>query len=828
MKRIFALLSFSLIHAIGFAQPTANTRYWIGGNGSSGVGAIDFTAATSWATTAGGTSGASFNNNQTNYIFNAAGTYYVKVTSIFSEPGFITLGNNVTVYFQYQPNTGVAAIQAMLGVNIPNGSKLVIENLNSGTGVYTFDYSRMVTTYPSTINGELEIAATNKGVTYGGGASMPIHMVSSTGVIRLTGTTNGAPQFNSSTLVLVMQAGSNMYINSNNGNSVGFAGSFDAASTIHIAGNNHTNGTASKLPASSNYGNIIVDLPNNNSNLPIFGSGGYTIKGNLIVKNTGISTARVGFTLNSGTPGTINGNFVLDNSVGTTAPKFQCILNSESNTDATTNIDGNIEVQAGATLDLGIGGVGVGKAIGLLNVKRNFINNGTITETGGNTSTTGYPITLNGTTTQTISGIGTYSNDVSLVFNNAAGFVLNNNITLSNGSNATISFENGKVNGNGNTIIVQNGLSSAVRPLDGTIANDGDSYVYNGTIRRNMQTASTIYLFPVGSLQFYYPARIVPTSTNSNFSVRFYPQWPIGNNWPLNGDAAVDGTGFIAPYYWDIQSTAGQSANGIGLGYTTTTAGVLDPSRTKVVHLDAAIPATPFWETLGGSALFGPINCAPNPSCGYISSAAISSANPWTDFSPFTLAGNVGVLPIDINSFTAQKISSNTNSINWRAACNVLNKATFEVQRSTNGTNFTTIYTETATQARCASPFNYADNYNATSAITYYRLRVTGIVGEAKYSTIAVVNNKGSKLALVTIYPTLVNNSATVLVQSTQNNTTGVFVITNAQGAVVNKFTKVLNEGGNVFTLETNYLAAGTYQLTAYVNGEMVTTRFIK
>jgi uncharacterized membrane-anchored protein YitT (DUF2179 family) len=96
------------------------------------------------------------------------------------------------------------------------------------------------------------------------------------------------------------------------------------------------------------------------------------------------------------------------------------------------------------------------------------------------------------------------------------------------------------------------------------------------------------------------------------------------------------------------------------------------------------------------------------------------------------------------------------------------------------------------------------------------------------YGKIVAVNNKDGKLELVTIYPTVATNNATVLVQSKQNNSTAAFIITNAQGAIVNKFTKVVNEGGNIFTLETGYLAAGTYQLMAYVNGEMITTRFIK
>jgi hypothetical protein len=813
MKKILIILFALCINIMVLAQPTANTRYWVGANGTSGAGAIDFTAATNWSLSSGGVPGASFGTNvNTNYIFDQPGTYYVRSVNIFTG-GFISLGANVTVVFQFQGNTAMATTQPMQGVLIPFSSKLLIENLNAGTGSYTWNYS-VAPGYESTINGELEIAATNSTTFLGGEGNMQTHTVGSTGIVRVTGAgTNSAQLLSNAASNWAFNAGANLFINNNNGNS--FAATYDPAATVNLVGSNHTNGTVAKLSSSYGYGNIIVDLPNNSSLLPMFDANGFTIRGNLTLKNTGTAaTARVGFiTTSTMALGAIRGSFVLDNVGGTTSPRFRYVLGTTNNVSAVTNIDGNLEVQSSALIDLGNG---TGNTIAQLNVGGNLINNGLITETGSSGFQVGYAISLRGTGVQTISGTGTYSNDVSFLLNNEAGFILSNNVTLSSGTNARLGFTLGKLNLNNNTLVIENGIAGAVFNAS------KNSYAYNGTLVRETTTARASYDFPVGTAQYYYPAKIVPTDAASNFSIRFYNNYPAGA--PVSGNPA-DGTGLIAPYYWDIQKPSGSGADAITLGYTDIAAGVLKPLETKVVHLNGV---SNLWDNLGGTALMGPGNCTPTPNCGFIDAADVTNATPWTDFSPFTFAGNVTVLPVDINSFTAQKINDNTNSINWRAACNVLNEATFEVQRSTNGTNFTTINTETATRARCASPFSYVDNYNATSAITYYRLRVTGAVGEAKYSTIAAVNNKGSKLDLVTVYPTIVKSNATLLVQSTQNNTTGVFVVTNAKGALVNKFTKGLNEGANLFALETSYLASGTYQLTAYINGEMVTTRFIK
>jgi hypothetical protein len=813
MKKIYLLMLICCTCITSYAT----TYYWVGTSGT------NWNTANSWNTASdgSGTFASPAPGNTDDLIIDRSTTIIMNAS--YQANSFIISGANIVVVLQNNTNAtsynfttdnGSATTPHLL---VPSSCELVLRGTGTGAcNVMYLSRGGSPAAPEAIINGTITTEGTGSAT-----SSSNSRIDASNGHIQINGTYNmkpncGNPVQGSGNNIITM--GPNSLLDITEAGSFFLPDiSFNATSTLSIRSTG--SGTISNLNSSTlSYGNILVNatIVNGASNANLALPSTTVINGylRLISAGTGSGSLR----LVGNTPGTITIKGLMSIEGG----NFAGTAASSTMSSHVINAEGGFAISSG-TFDLSQNTTGTANNL-FLNIAGGDFNQtgGVITESG--ISTDSRIRFTSGTAAQSLLGTLNTTNDVSVEINklNNQLTTFANNVGLSTNANARFRLTNGKVDLNGNTLTLNNG-SPATSLIGGSV----DSYVYNGTLIREMSDAASTYVFPVGSQQYYYPAKIVPTDAASNFSVRFYNNYPT--NAPITGDPTPGiETGLIAPYYWDIQISSGTSADGISLGYTNIAAGVLVPANAKVVHLKTDVSPDPmnwYWETLGGLASNGPGGCTPTADCAFID--AVSDL-PWSAFSPFTLAGNVNVLPVDINSFIAQKINNNSNSINWRASCNVLNEATFEVQRSTDGVNFITIYNETASKARCASPFSYTDNYNATSAITYYRLKVTGVVGEAKYSTIAAVNNKGGKLESVMLYPTVVKNNATVLVQSTQNNTTGNFVVTNATGAVVAKFTKGINEGSNVVNIETAYLAAGIYQLTTYINGVITTLRFVK
>ncbi|HSN59457.1 MAG TPA: T9SS type A sorting domain-containing protein, partial [Ferruginibacter sp.] len=143
-------------------------------------------------------------------------------------------------------------------------------------------------------------------------------------------------------------------------------------------------------------------------------------------------------------------------------------------------------------------------------------------------------------------------------------------------------------------------------------------------------------------------------------------------------------------------------------------------------------------------------------------------------FSPFIVTKMGAVLPLQLKNVYAA-IKSAGVEITW----NVLNETAvlrYEVEKSTNRMNFTTIGIVNAANRNF---YSFMD-VTAQTNLVYYRLKITGINGDVKYSDIIVVrsgNNTG-----ISMYPNPVVN--TLNITGLKNNST--IKIINASGQVVN------------------------------------------
>ncbi len=198
-------------------------------------------------------------------------------------------------------------------------------------------------------------------------------------------------------------------------------------------------------------------------------------------------------------------------------------------------------------------------------------------------------------------------------------------------------------------------------------------------------------------------------------------------------------------------------------------------------------------------------------------SNTVSGSITWpgaTLFGPLSLASKTfgdNPLPITINYFTGAKQNGN-HLLNWKVTCVSTPSATIEMERSTDGRNYNSIYSIFATAVRCQQPFNYTDN-TPTKGINYYRLKMTDADGKVTYSSIVSLINATKGMDVMNIAPNPIVNAAFNLKISAAEKTQMEVVITDMQGRIMQKQILSLTAGFNIIPMSVRNLAAGTYQL---------------
>ena len=444
----------------------------------------------------------------------------------------------------------------------------------------------------------------------------------------------------------------------------------------------------------------------------------------------------------------------------------------------------------------------------------NWLNNGgTLTASGAST------VIFNGSVAQTIGG-GTSTTFNALTIDNAAGV----SITINETVNATLTLTNGKLNvPTGNILTIQNSNTIAGSGFDATkhIATLVDYGTgAKGFIRVNNMAASVAYLLPVGDGINYLPVTLTPsdaTTANNTYSVCVFQGITI--------DGEPNGTPF-SPVQKNKCVDAVWTVNYNGSGTPTAA-----PATMKLDWPESL--EGPYFSALGdnliGIAHYGPAwgTCQALASSGNNSTNTVALDN-ITQFSPFAVGwidASGGVLAIKITYFNASK-GNGYNSLNWQAACSS-SQAIFEIERSTDGINFTTISSITATQARCAQPFSYNDN-TAPSGTVFYRIKIIDVDGRASNSAIVKLSNQAKEIQLGGISPNPVANVAQLKINTTKNDVVELAIVS-ADGKVVYRNSVKLQPGSSVVNIEIANLPSGVYMIKGlFSDGQTNTLKFIK
>lgn len=182
----------------------------------------------------------------------------------------------------------------------------------------------------------------------------------------------------------------------------------------------------------------------------------------------------------------------------------------------------------------------------------------------------------------------------------------------------------------------------------------------------------------------------------------------------------------------------------------------------------------------------------------------------------FTMTISGAALPVSITSFKGERKGAE-NLLSWTTATEI-NNAGFELQRSADGVNFSTLtYVESKANngnSSAALTYNYAD-VKPLSGSGYYRLKQIDRDGKFSFSEVLLIKGlKPTKLELVSVYPNPVINTLKVSIAAAKADKV-TFIVSDITGKVI--ISKVMNvtSGDNIVQLDVNNLANGTYTIKA-------------
>ena len=181
-------------------------------------------------------------------------------------------------------------------------------------------------------------------------------------------------------------------------------------------------------------------------------------------------------------------------------------------------------------------------------------------------------------------------------------------------------------------------------------------------------------------------------------------------------------------------------------------------------------------------------------------------------------------LPVRLSALEAST-NGNTARLDWKVVC-FLQYAKFEIQRSANGINYTTINTFEADQLRCRQPFDFIDGN--ISGRVYYRIKVGDLDGRFAVSKTVAVSGKVNEFEIKSLTPSLINTNTTLSISSATADNAEIAII-NFQGKVVKRIAINLNKGTTELPVDMISLAKGNYILSITNRLlEIKTTRFTK
>ncbi len=173
-------------------------------------------------------------------------------------------------------------------------------------------------------------------------------------------------------------------------------------------------------------------------------------------------------------------------------------------------------------------------------------------------------------------------------------------------------------------------------------------------------------------------------------------------------------------------------------------------------------------------------------------------------------------LPVTITQFKGER-QGNKNVLSWTTQSEQNSKG-FELERSANGSDFSTIsfIASASFDGNSSSILKYTfDDIKPGSGTNYYRLKQVDKDGKFTLSNVVTIKGpKSTQLQIVTLYPNPVINDLKLSIESPANDGMHIALTDVAGKVLVQKNVQVVN-GSNNILLNVSALPAGTYFIKA-------------
>jgi hypothetical protein len=417
----------------------------------------------------------------------------------------------------------------------------------------------------------------------------------------------------------------------------------------------------------------------------------------------------------------------------------------------------------------------------------NFTNNSNAFVANSNT------VTFNGSTAQTIGGSfgSTFYNMT--VANSGGPVILGISTTVSN----QFAFTLGMLDASNDPLTITSGLAiTGASPNSYIIVGNGVSTT--GLLTIDNLPANTATLFPIGTATYYLPATLNPgANAGDGFSTFVFT--PAAYNavfgGPAFGPAMAAG---ILSAVWNVSQSAGTGSAALGVNWASSGT-TLDGSSFQTAGTNIGISqyVGGGWQTATGSG----------------NVATTSATSSFGTFTQFLVNMQNFVLPVEITDFNAILHSNNTVGLTWTTS--TVGFSSFDVQRSNNGSDWTTIGIVAAAAVDADGQYSFTD-LNPFAGVNYYRLSGRQTDGGSSYSTIRTVSLSG--MAAIGIYP---NPTADRINVSVSNATPDLCIrLVSLSGQVLESVMPGAT-GASVTTLSVQHYPAAIY-LVQLVNAEKV------
>jgi hypothetical protein len=184
-------------------------------------------------------------------------------------------------------------------------------------------------------------------------------------------------------------------------------------------------------------------------------------------------------------------------------------------------------------------------------------------------------------------------------------------------------------------------------------------------------------------------------------------------------------------------------------------------------------------------------------------------------------------LPVKLLGFSGT-LKNNTALLNW-SADNQINFIGYEIERSTDGINFSSVGLKTKQgEGLQRADYQYNDDlYAITEKTFFYRLKMLDIDGKYSYSNVIMLRKDGSitKGLHISPNPASIGSNAMVRLDAQSSNTIEIRVI-DLSGKIVLKQTNNVYEGSNSISINNlNRLQSGMYLVQVQNGSDVQTTK---